>query len=150
MVKEGIKAPDFKLKDAEGKEHSLSDYKGKNVIVYFYPRDDTPGCTIEACNFRDDFSKYKQKGAVILGISPDDSESHQKFTDKFKLPFTLLSDPDRKVIKEYGAWGDKVSFGQKKMGLIRSTVLIDKAGKIKKRFGKVNVKDHSQEILELL
>jgi thioredoxin-dependent peroxiredoxin len=149
-LKEGAKAPDFSLKDQDGKTHKLSDYKGKKIVLYFYPKDSTPGCTIEACNFRDDESLYKKKGAVILGISVDDEKSHKKFVEKHHLPFTLLADIDKKVVNSYGVWGEKSFMGHKYMGTSRETFIIDEKGKIMKHFDEVRVKDHSKEILKLL
>ncbi|MGV8086701.1 MAG: thioredoxin-dependent thiol peroxidase [Candidatus Woesearchaeota archaeon] len=146
----GSTAPNFTLKDQNGKLHKLSDYKGKKVILYFYPKDSTPGCTIEACNFRDDNSQYEKKGAVILGISIDDIKSHKKFSENKKLPFTLLSDVDKKVVEKYGVWKEKSFMGKKYLGTSRETFIIDEKGKIIKHFDKVNVITHSKEILELL
>lgn len=150
MLKEGTKAPDFVLKDYEEKEHKLSDYKGKKVVLYFYPKDDTPGCTKEACGFRDAYDDFKNKGAVVLGVSKDDSKSHGKFVDKYSLPFTLLSDPDHKVIEKYGAWGERSFMGRKYMGTARITYLVDEQGKILKVFPKVKPEEHAKEILDML
>ncbi|QYK51874.1 MAG: thioredoxin-dependent thiol peroxidase [Anaerolineales bacterium] len=147
-LKVGQKAPDFKLPDENGKLHSLSDYKGKTVVLYFYPADDTPGCTLEACNFRDDYLKYKAAGAVILGVSPDDEESHEKFKKKFNLPFPLLADVGHKVSEKYGVWGEKTMFGKKYMGVIRSTFLIGPDGKIAELYNKVSVPKHSEKVLK--
>ncbi|MBX3045765.1 MAG: thioredoxin-dependent thiol peroxidase [Anaerolineales bacterium] len=147
-LKIGQKAPDFKLPDENGKLHSLSDYKGKTVVLYFYPADDTPGCTLEACNFRDDYLKYKAAGAVILGVSPDDEESHEKFKKKFNLPFPLLADVGHKVSEKYGVWGEKTMFGKKYMGVIRSTFLIGPDGKIAELYNKVSVPKHSEKVLK--
>lgn len=149
-MKEGNKAPEFKLKDQEGKEHKLSDYRGKKVVLYFYPKDDTPGCTKEACNFRDDDSLIRKKNAVVLGVSGDSVEKHKKFEQKYKLNFTLLSDPKKEVIKKYGAMKEKSIFGNTFLGIQRSTFVIDEQGKIIKIFEKVKVDNHSKEILELL
>jgi thioredoxin-dependent peroxiredoxin len=149
-LKEGSKAPSFQLKDQDGKVHKLSDYKGKKIVLYFYPKDDTPGCTIEACNFRNDEAQYKKKGAVLLGISVDDEKSHKKFADKYHLPFTLLADTDKKVVEQYGVWKEKSFIGKKYMGTSRETFIIDEKGKILKHFDDVSVRDHSKEILELL
>lgn len=146
-LKEGQKAPDFILPDAQGKSHQLSDYLGNNVVIYFYPKDHTSGCTKEACNFRDDYSIYKNHGIVILGVSPDSEKSHAGFINKHSLPFTLLSDSDKKVLDLYGAWGKKSMYGREYMGVIRKTVLIDSKGFILKIFPKVNVNGHSEEIL---
>jgi thioredoxin-dependent peroxiredoxin len=146
MLKQGDKAPDFELKDQKGKTHKLSDYKGK-VVLYFYPKDDTPGCTKEACNFRDDFSEYKKRGITILGISADNPEKHSKFMEKYSLPFTLLSDPEKETIKNYGAYGEKRFMGKTFLGIKRMTFLIEK-GIIKKIYPKVDVSEHSKEILD--
>ena len=149
-LKIGDKAPDFNFKNTIGEEVSLAGLKGKRVILYFYPKDDTPGCTVEACNFRDDYDLYQEKDAVILGVSRDGEESHKKFTEKFDLPFTLLSDEDHSVAEKYGAWGEKSMYGRKYMGIIRNTYVIDVEGKIEIIYEKVKPKDHSGEILELL
>jgi thioredoxin-dependent peroxiredoxin len=146
----GSKAPDFSLKDQDGKAHKLSDYKGKKIVLYFYPKDDTPGCTIEACNFRDDEALYKKKGAVILGISVDDEKSHKKFVDKYHLSFTLLADTDKKVVSAYGVWKEKSFIGKKYLGTSRETFIIDEKGKIIRHFDDVSVKNHSKEILDVL
>jgi peroxiredoxin Q/BCP len=146
----GNKAPDFQLPDQTGKTVSLSQLAGKNVVLYFYPKDDTPGCTVEACNFRDEHSALEKAGAVVLGVSPDGMKSHQKFATKFSLPFTLLSDTEHKVAEAYGAWGEKVNYGRTYMGIIRSTVLIDPQGKVKHVWPKVKVKDHVSEVLSTL
>ena len=150
MLAQGTMAPDFTLESDTGNTVSLSDYRGKKVVLYFYPKDDTPGCTAEACNFRDDHSPITATGAVVLGISPDPIQSHQRFKLKFELPFALLSDPDHKVAEMYGAWGEKTTAGKTTMGIIRSTFVIDEAGKIIHVFPKVDVKNHSQEVLAVL
>lgn len=149
-LKVGQKAPDFKLPDENGKLHKLSDYQGKKVVLYFYPADDTPGCTQEACNFRDDYLKYKAAGAVILGVSPDDEQSHEKFKQKFSLPFPLLADEGHKLCEKYGVWGEKSMFGKKYMGVIRSTFIINEEGAIAEIFKKVSVAKHSQNVLKAL
>lgn len=149
-LKIGDRAPDFNLKNTNGEEVSLTGLKGKRVILYFYPKDDTPGCTVEACNFRDDYNLYQEKDAVILGVSRDGEESHKKFTEKFDLPFTLLSDEDHSVAEKYGAWGEKSMYGRKYMGIFRNTYVIDDEGKIEMIYEKVKPKDHSKEILELI
>lgn len=150
MLEEGKNAPVFKLKDQDGKTVSLTDFKGKNVVLYFYPKDDTPGCTTEACNFRDEFPKFQNIDAVIFGISPDSEESHQKFIAKFNLPFSLLSDEDKVVVEKYGVWKEKNMYGRKYMGVERTTFLINGEGKIKKIFNKVKVSNHHNEVLEAL
>lgn len=149
-LKVGDKAPEFNLKNQNGTEINLDSLKGKKVILYFYPKDDTPGCTVEACNFRDDFSLYEDSETVILGVSPDGEQSHQKFIKKFELPFSLLCDEDHSVAEKYGAWGEKSMYGRKYMGIIRTTILIDKDGTIEKIYEKVKPKDHSKELLESL
>lgn len=150
MVKENEKAPPFSLPDSNGKKFSLKDFKGKKVVLYFYPKDDTPGCTIEACGFRDMAPEFERRGAVILGISPDDSASHTKFAGKYKLPFTLLADAGAKVATAYGVWSEKSMFGKKYMGIDRTTFLIGKDGKIEKIFEKVNPLGHNKEVLKWL
>ncbi|MEX2142986.1 MAG: thioredoxin-dependent thiol peroxidase [Anaerolineales bacterium] len=143
-------APDFTLPDESGKLHKLSDYRGKTVVLYFYPADDTPGCTKEACNFRDNHSKYQAAGAVILGVSPDDETSHQKFKKKYSLPFPLLADKGHKVCELFGVWAEKSMFGKHYMGVVRSTFIIAPDGRIAKSFEKVRVAEHSQEVLASL
>ena len=150
IISAGEPAPEFTLADAEGQMHSLSDYRGKPVVLYFYPKDDTPGCTKEACGFRDDYSAYEQAGVEILGVSPDTSESHAKFKTKYELPFTLLADPEHDVLKLYGVWGLKKSFGREYEGVFRTTFLIGEDGKLKKVFKKVKPAAHSAEILAAL
>lgn len=150
MIEEGKKAPTITLNDQDGKKVSLNDFKGKNIILYFYPKDNTSGCTLEACNFRDDFPKFGNMKAVILGVSPDSVESHKKFAEKFNLPFRLLSDEKKSVLKEYGVWKEKSMYGRKYMGVERSTFVIDETGKIRKIFRKVKVADHNKEVMEVL
>ncbi len=150
LPKEGTKAPDFKVKDNSGKEVSLKDYAGKRVILYFYPKDDTPGCTVEACGFRDEYAVFKKKGAVVLGVSPDDEKRHTKFIEKFKLPFTLLADTDKEICSKYGVWVKKSMYGREYMGVARTTFLIGKDGKIEKIYEKVKPAEHTAEILEYL
>ena len=150
MIEEGKKAPAFKLKDQNGKTISLNDFNGQNVVLYFYPKDDTSGCTKEACNFRDDLPKFGKLDAVILGVSPDSVESHKKFASKYKLPFTLLSDEEKNVIKKYDVWKEKSMYGRKYMGVERSTFIIDKKGKIKKIFRKVKVDKHNDEVMNAI
>lgn len=150
ILKENSIAPDFVLNDETGKPVRLSDYKGKDIVLYFYPKDDTSGCTTEACNFRDDYSAYEKAGVEILGVSPDSIESHAKFKTKYHLPFPLLADEGHKVCELYGVWGKKQMYGREYDGVLRTTYLIGKDGKVKKVFEKVKPAEHSAEILELL
>jgi peroxiredoxin Q/BCP len=150
MLKEGDKAPDFRLKDQEEQTVSLKDFKGKNIILYFYPKDDTTGCTAEACNFRDELPEFRNLDAVILGVSPDSVESHMKFAAKYNLPFRLLSDEKKEVVQKYGVWQEKNNYGKKYMGVVRTTFLINPEGKISKIFNKVKVEGHNAELLEAL
>ena len=148
---EGAAAPSFSLPDQNEKIHNLSDYKGKYVIVYFYPRDSTPGCTKEACTFRDNLKAFTDKDCVIFGVSKDSAKSHVKFIDKYELPFDLLTDADGSMMEEYDAWGEKNNYGKKYMGIIRSTVLIDPKGKVVKHWAKVRkAETHPLEVLEVL
>ena len=147
MPAAGAPAPDFTLPDQNGNPISLAQLAGKKVVVYFYPKDDTPGCTVEACGFRDDWSAIEKTGAVVLGISPDDDRSHQKFIAKYGLPFTLLSDVNHQVAEKYGAWGEKNNYGKTYMGILRSTFLVDESGKLARVWPKVSVQGHSQEVL---
>ena len=150
-IEEGKAAPAFTLADADGNEVSLAALEGQHVVVYFYPRDDTPGCTKEACGFRDLWSEVQAANAVVLGVSPDDQASHRKFADKYALPFTLLSDSDKKVMTQYGAWGEKTMYGKKTTGVIRSTVWIGPDGKVKKHWKRVaKAADHPAKVLEAL
>ncbi len=150
-IKEGKPAPDFTLTDANGKSVSLADFAGKNLILYFYPKDDTPGCTKEACGFRDGWSELKKLGAIVVGVSADSGESHQKFISKYKLPFPLLSDPDRKMMKTYGAYGEKMMYGKKTVGVIRSTVWIGADGVVKKHWARIaSAEKHPDQVLALL
>ena len=144
----GDKAPVFSLKSGEGKTVKLSDFKGKKVVIYFYPKDNTPGCTKEACGFRDDFAEFRKKGIEILGISPDDPTSHQKFATKFELPFTLLADPEHDVADKYGVWAEKNMYGRKFWGIKRTTFIVDEEGKIQEIYKKVNTDTHSKDILK--
>ena len=146
----GIPAPDFELLDDTNTPRKLSDFRGRNVILYFYPEDDTPGCTREACNFRDDYSAYEKAGVVILGVSPDTVESHVKFKQKFQLPFPLLADLGHKVCDLYGVWGPKKFIGKEYEGVLRTTFLIDQTGNIVKVFEKVRPAEHSAELLSAL
>ena len=150
-VNEGKPAPAFTLDDAAGKKVSLADFAGKNVILYFYPKDDTPGCTKEACGFRDSWKEIQKLNTVVIGVSGDSAESHKKFAAKYKLPFPLLSDPGRKVMEKYGAYGEKVLYGRKTTGVIRSTVWIGPDGKVKKHWARVpSAEQHPEKVLELL
>jgi len=150
MLKTGTLAPDFTLQDQNGEEHALSDYRGQKVILYFYPRDNTPGCTKQACGFRDRMPMIREKGAVVLGVSKDPVKSHKRFEDKNDLPFTLLSDPDHKVIEMYDVWKEKKLYGKVSMGVVRSTYLIDENGVIVEALEKVKAADNPQEMLDLL
>ena len=150
-IQEGKAAPAFTLEDANGKKVSLKDFAGKNVILYFYPKDDTPGCTKEACGFRDSWKDIQKANTVVLGVSADSGASHQKFIAKYKLPFPLLSDPDRKTMKTYGAYGEKMMYGKKTVGVIRSTVWIGPDGKVKKHWARVaDAAKHPDQVLALL
>ena len=147
-IEEGKAAPAFTLKNQDGKTVSLADFKGKNVVVYFYPKDDTPGCTKEACGFRDANRELQKLGTAVIGVSADGQDSHQKFIGKYKLNFPLLSDPDRKVMEKYGAWGEKMMYGKKTIGVIRSTALIGKDGKVIKHWARVaSAEKHPEQVL---
>ncbi len=147
VLKEGSKAPAFKSLDQDGKTVSLADFKGKKVILYFYPKDDTPGCTAQACNLKDNYKALLKKGFEIVGISVDSVASHKKFQDKFQLPFPLISDEDKKIVDKYNLWGEKKFMGRTYMGTTRTTFLIDEAGIIKKIIAKPDTKNHTEEIL---
>lgn len=149
-LKVGDKAPSFKLKNQNGETISLSDLKGKPVVLYFYPKDDTPGCTKEACNFRDEFPKFGKLKAEIIGVSTDSVESHKKFADKYKLPFNLLADEKKEIVEKYGVWKEKNMYGKKYMGIERTTFVIDADGKISKIFPKVKVDEHNKEVMDAL
>jgi peroxiredoxin Q/BCP len=150
MVSEGSPAPDFTLKSDSGEEITLSGLRGRPVVLYFYPRDDTPGCTTQACGIRDAWSEFKQSGAVVLGVSPDDEGSHAKFRDKYSLPFTLLADADHKVTEQYGFWVEKKNYGKTYMGVERSTVVIDAEGNVAKIFRRVKPEAHANQVLTAL
>ena len=150
MLTEGTKAPDFTLPDQNGKEHSLKDYKGQRVILYFYPKDNTSGCTKQACSFGELMPQFKEKGAVILGVSRDSVASHKKFEEKYGLPFTLLSDTELEVIKAYDVWKEKKNYGKVSMGVVRTTYLIDEEGVIVKAFDKVKAAENPAQMLGLL
>ena len=147
MLEVGTKAPDFTLPDQNGNMHSLSEYRGKKVILYFYPKDNTPGCTKQACGFAERFPQFTEKGAVVLGISKDSVASHKKFEEKYGLPFTLLADPELVAIQAYDVWQEKKNYGKTYMGVVRSTYLIDENGKIVKAFDKVKAADNPEQML---
>ena len=149
-LKEGDVAPEFSAATNGGGKVSLADFKGKNVVLYFYPRDDTPGCTKEACAFRDDFAEFKKRGATVLGVSTDSAKSHDKFVGKYKLPFTLLADEDKKIVTAYGVWGEKSFMGRKYLGTHRVTFLIGPDGHIKKIWPQVKPEEHAAEVLAAL
>ena len=149
-LQEGDKAPEFSAAANGGSKVSLADFKGKNVVLYFYPKDDTPGCTKEACAFRDHFGALQRKGAVVLGVSVDSAKSHDKFAKKFKLPFTLVSDEDKKIVQAYGVWGEKSFMGRTYLGTHRVTFLIGPDGRIKKIWPKVKPEEHAEEVLAAL
>lgn len=146
----GDRAPAFSLKNTQGKTVRLADFKGKKVVLYFYPKDMTPGCTKEACAFRDDYAELQRRGIEVLGVSADDQAAHQKFTAKYALPFTLLSDPEHTMIEQYGAWGEKSLYGRKFMGINRMTYIIDEDGRIAHIFKKVKPETHSQDVLKVM
>ena len=147
MLEVGTQAPDFTLPDQNGNRHSLSDYRGKKVILYFYPKDNTPGCTKQACGFAERYPQFIEKGAVVLGISKDSVASHKKFEEKYGLPFTILSDPELVAIQAYDVWQEKKNYGKTYMGVVRTTYLIDEEGKIAKAFDKVNAADNPEQML---
>lgn len=148
MLKEGTTAPAFKTIDQNGESVSLKDLRGRKVVLYFYPKDDTPGCTKEACSFRDAYSKFKKQDITVLGVSPDKEAAHKKFVTKYQLPFTLLADTDHSIAEAYGVWGEKKFMGRTYLGVHRTTFLIDEKGKIRKIFEKVKPEDHASEVLE--
>ena len=150
MVEEGKPAPDFELTSHSGDKVKLSDFNGKPVVLYFYPKDDTPGCTTQACGIRDAYSEFEQRGAVVLGVSPDDETSHVKFREKYSLPFTLLSDPQHQVSEQYGVWVEKNAYGKKRMGVERSTFLIDSDGNVAKVMRRVKPQTHANDVLASL
>jgi len=146
----GVPSPNFKLPDEHGEPHELKEFRGKPVVLYFYPKDDTPGCTLEACNFRDDYSAYEQAGVTVIGVSPDTSKAHSRFKEKYKLPFLLLADEGHQVCELYGVWGLKKQMGREYMGVKRTTFLIDRDGLVAKVFENVKPAEHSKEVLEAL
>jgi peroxiredoxin Q/BCP len=150
MPKPGQVAPDFELPSDRGEKIRLSDFRGKKVVLYFYPKDMTSGCTKEACSFRDNYPQYEEQGAVILGVSPDSPQSHVRFKSKYNLPFLLLSDEDHKVAEQYGVWGEKQMYGRAYQGILRTTFVIDEDGKIAKVFTKVRPEGHGEEVLGVL
>lgn len=147
ILKPGDKAPLFSGQDQEGKMVSLADYKGSKLVLFFYPEDDTPTCTIQACNLRDNYSLLKKNGYEVVGVSPDNIKSHKKFEGKFQLPYTLISDPDHKILDKYGVWDQKQMFGRKYMGVLRTTFIIDEKGRIERVFLRPRNKEHAEEIL---
>jgi len=146
-LQEGDKAPAFKGKDQNGNPVSLADYKGKKLVLYFYPEDDTPTCTVQACNLRDNYGLLKKEGFEVLGVSPDEEKKHKKFEAKYNLPFTLLADPEHKIIDKYGVWDEKQLYGRKYMGILRTTFLVDEKGIIRKIFLRPKNKQHAEEIV---
>jgi thioredoxin-dependent peroxiredoxin len=149
-LREGERAPDFTLTSDAGEPVTLSSLQGSPIVLYFYPADDTPGCTTEACEFRDEYSRFRQRGAVVLGVSPDDEASHVRFKEKYSLPFTLLADPDHKVAEDYGVWVEKNTYGKKRMGIKRSTFVIDADGNVARAMYGVKPEGHADEVLEAL
>jgi peroxiredoxin Q/BCP len=149
-IVEGESAPDFTLRNDAGAEVSLSSLRGSPVVLYFYPADDTPGCTKEACEFRDEYSRFRRAGAVVLGVSPDDEDSHARFREKYSLPFTLLADPEHRVAEDYGVWVEKNTYGKKRMGIKRSTFVIDTNGNVARAMYGVKPEGHADEVLEAL
>ena len=147
LLEVGDKAPAFKTTDQDGDEVALRDFKGKKVVLYFYPKDDTPGCTKEACSFRDGWTKFRRKGVAVVGVSVDDEKSHRKFADKFSLPFALLADTDREIVKAYGVWGEKSMYGRKYMGTHRVTYLVNEKGRIAAVWPRVKPDEHAEEVL---
>jgi thioredoxin-dependent peroxiredoxin len=150
MVEEGKPAPDFELTSDSGEHVKLSDFRGKPVVLYFYPKDDTPGCTTQACGIRDVYADFRDRGAVVLGVSPDDESSHVKFKEKYSLPFTLLADPGHEVAEEYGVWKERNRYGKKSMGIERSTFVIDADGKVAKEIRRVKPETHAADVLAAL
>jgi peroxiredoxin Q/BCP len=150
MIADGDPAPDFTLESDSGEAVTLSSFRGKPIVLYFYPKDDTPGCTTQACEFRDEYARFRERGAVVLGVSPDDEGSHAKFRSKYSLPFSLLADPDHQVAEQYGVWGEREYRGKKYMGISRSTFVIDPAGRVAKAFYGVKPQGHAEKVLAAL
>jgi thioredoxin-dependent peroxiredoxin len=150
LLEPGAEAPAFTTTDQDGKPVSLSDFRGGKVVLYFYPKDDTPGCTVEACNFRDSLPDFSKLNATVLGVSTDSEASHRKFADKYDLPFTLLADTDKKIVEAYGSWGEKKNYGKTYMGINRITYVIDEEGKIEKVYPRVDTKKHAAQLLDYL
>jgi thioredoxin-dependent peroxiredoxin len=150
VVEEGKPAPDFELTDDSGNRLRLSALRGKPVVLYFYPKDDTPGCTKQACGIRDAYDEFRERGAVVLGVSPDDEASHERFKSKYHLPFTLLADPGHEVAEQYGVWVEKQSYGKRSMGIERSTFVIDAAGNVARAMRRVSPETHAAQVLEAL
>jgi thioredoxin-dependent peroxiredoxin len=150
VLEPGDTAPDFTLPDQDGKDVALSDFRGRPVVVYFYPKDDTPGCTTQACGIRDQWAQFEAAGAAVLGVSPDDTASHATFRDKYDLPHTLLADPHKQVMEPWGAWGTKTMYGRETVGVIRSTVLVDAHGRVAKVWKRVQAKKHADQVLQAL
>jgi thioredoxin-dependent peroxiredoxin len=149
QLKEGIKAPVFEGIDQNGKKIKLVDFTGKKVVLYFYPKDDTPGCTAEACNLRDNWDSFLKKGFVVIGVSPDNEKSHKGFAEKYSLPFSLISDTSKKIVNDYGVWGEKKMYGRTFLGVIRTTFIIDEKGVIEKIISKVDTGEHTKQIFEM-
>src|SRR5437868_14104486 len=150
MVSEGTAAPDFELTSDRGEQVKLSDFRGRSVILYFYPKDDTPGCTTEACEFRDAYDRFRERGVEVIGVSPDRVDSHRKFKDKYELPFPLLADPDHEVAESYGVWVEKKNYGKRYMGIERSTFVIDADGNVAKAMRRVDPETHADQVLKAL
>jgi peroxiredoxin Q/BCP len=148
-LKPGDKAPTFSLKNQAGEKVSLKDFKGQKLVIFFYPKDMTPTCTVEACNLRDNYDALQKKGIQVIGVSPDDEKSHIKFIDKHELPYTLLADPEQEMLNKYGVWGEKSMYGRKYMGVLRTTFLVNEDGKIHEVISKVEAKNHAAQILKL-
>jgi peroxiredoxin Q/BCP len=149
QLKEGMKAPVFEGIDQNGRIVKLGDFRGKKVVLFFYPKDDTPGCTAEACNLRDNIDSFLKKGFVLIGVSPDNEKSHKRFSEKYSLPYSIIADTSKKIIEDYGVWGEKTLYGRTYMGVIRTTFIIDKKGTIEKIISKVETGEHTKQIFEM-